>query len=74
MQWIDNLSIGFRGGKINTCTKRLRNALFVDSTDSIVEKMAVMMRTATEEKVSLKWCFGTLLSFIVRSVDSQIRS
>jgi hypothetical protein len=28
--------------------KTLRNALFVDSTDSIVEKTAVMTRTATE--------------------------
>jgi hypothetical protein len=27
--------------------KTLRNALFVDSIDSIVEKMAVMMRTTT---------------------------
>jgi hypothetical protein len=35
-------------------TKTLRNALFVDSTDSIVEKMVVMTRTATEEKVGLK--------------------
>jgi hypothetical protein len=34
------------------------NALFVDSIDSIVEKMSVMMRTAieTEEKVGLKRC------------------
>jgi hypothetical protein len=35
-------------------TKTLRNALFVDSTDSIVEKMAVMIRTITEEKAGLK--------------------
>jgi hypothetical protein len=28
--------------------KTLRNALFVNSTDSIVEKMALMMRTAIE--------------------------
>jgi hypothetical protein len=28
--------------------KTLRNALFVDSTDSIIEKTAVMMRTTTE--------------------------
>jgi GTP-dependent phosphoenolpyruvate carboxykinase len=36
-------------------TKTLINALFVDSTNSIVEKMVVMMRTAieTEEKVGL---------------------
>jgi hypothetical protein len=34
----------------------LRNALFVDSTDSIVEKTVVMMRTITEteEKSGLK--------------------
>jgi hypothetical protein len=44
-----------------------RNALFVDSTDSIIEKTVVMMRTATEtkEKVGLKWCFGTFLSFLI---------
>jgi hypothetical protein len=36
--------------------KTLRNALFVDSTDSIIEKMEVMMRIATEieEKAGLK--------------------
>jgi hypothetical protein len=47
--------------------KTLRNALFVDSTNSIIEKMAVMMRTTTEkeEKVGLKRCFGTFLSFLV---------
>jgi hypothetical protein len=28
-------------------TKTLRNALFVDSADSIIEKTVVMMRTAT---------------------------
>jgi hypothetical protein len=28
--------------------KTSRNALFADSTDSIIEKMAVMMRTLTE--------------------------
>jgi hypothetical protein len=45
----------------------LRNALFVDSIDSIIEKMAVMMRTATEieEKTSIKRCFSTFLSFLV---------
>jgi hypothetical protein len=45
----------------------LRNALFVDSIDSIIEKMAVMMRTATEieEKTGIKRCFGTFLSFLV---------
>jgi hypothetical protein len=47
--------------------KTLRIALFVDLIDSIIEKMAVMMRTATEaeEKVGLKSCFGTFLSFLV---------
>jgi hypothetical protein len=30
--------------------KILRNALFVDSTDSIVETMTVMMRTVTTER------------------------
>jgi hypothetical protein len=47
--------------------KTLINALFVDSTDSIIEKMAMMMRTATEieEKVGLKRCFHTFLSFLV---------
>jgi hypothetical protein len=36
--------------------KNSRNALFVDSTDSIIEKAAVMMRTTTEteEMVGLK--------------------
>jgi hypothetical protein len=45
--------------------KTLRNALFVDSTDSIVEKMLVMMRTATKEMVSLKRYFHTFLLFLV---------
>jgi hypothetical protein len=47
--------------------KTLRNALFVDSIDSIIEKTAMMMRTATEteEKAGLKMCFGTFLSFTV---------
>jgi hypothetical protein len=48
-------------------TKTMINALFVHSTDSIIKKMAVMTRTATEteEKVGLKMCFGTFLSFLV---------
>jgi hypothetical protein len=46
--------------------KTLRNALFVDSTDSIVEKTAVMTRTATKaEKGGLKRCFATFISFLV---------
>jgi hypothetical protein len=32
----------------------LRNALFVDLTNSIIEKTAVMMRTTTEENLGLK--------------------
>jgi hypothetical protein len=52
---------------MNLSTKTSRNALFVDSIDSIVEKTVVMMRTATEteEKAYLKRCFGTFLSFLV---------
>jgi hypothetical protein len=46
-------------------TKTLRNALFVDSTDSIREKMAVMMRTEIEEKAGLKRCFATFLPSLV---------
>jgi hypothetical protein len=38
------------GLSVNT----LRNALFVDLTDSIIEKMVVMTRTAIEEKVAEK--------------------
>jgi hypothetical protein len=45
--------------------KTLRNALFVDLTDSIVEKTTVMMRTAIEEKADLKRCFITFLSFFI---------
>jgi hypothetical protein len=45
--------------------KNLRNALFVDSTDSIIEKMVAMMRTATKEKAGLKRCFDTFLSFLI---------
>jgi hypothetical protein len=47
--------------------KTSRNALFVDSTDSIIEKTVVMMRTITEieEKMDLKRYFGTFLSFSV---------
>jgi hypothetical protein len=47
--------------------KTLRNALFVDLTDSIVEKTTVMTRTiiGTEEKARLKRCFGTFLLFLV---------
>jgi hypothetical protein len=37
----------------------MRNGLFVDLTDSIVEKTVMMMRTTTEEKAGLKRCFGT---------------
>jgi hypothetical protein len=52
---------------VGLSTKTLRNALFVNSTDSIIEKMVVMMRTATEieENVGLKMCFGIFLSFLI---------
>jgi hypothetical protein len=48
-------------------TKTSRNALFVDLTNSIIENMAVMTRTATEieENAGLKMCFGTFLSFLI---------
>jgi hypothetical protein len=39
---------------VGLSTKALRNAPFVDSTDSIIEKMDVMARTATVEQVGLK--------------------
>jgi hypothetical protein len=44
-----------------------RNTLFMDSIDSIVEKMSVMTRTVTEieEKTGLKRCFDTFLSFLI---------
>jgi hypothetical protein len=47
--------------------KTLRNALFVDSTDSIIEKTVVMIRTTTktEEKAGLKRYFDTFLPFLV---------
>jgi hypothetical protein len=47
--------------------KTLRNTLFVDSTDAIVEKMAVMTTTATEEMVGLNmfWYFP-IISFLKR--------
>jgi hypothetical protein len=45
--------------------KTLRNALFVDLTDSIIGKMAVVMAITTEERAGLKRCFGTFLSFLI---------
>jgi hypothetical protein len=47
--------------------KTSRNALFVDSIDSIIGMMAMMIRSATEieENMGLKRCFGTFLSFLV---------
>jgi hypothetical protein len=52
---------------VGLSTNALRNALYVDSIDSIIEKMVVMMRIAveTEEKTGLKRCFDTFLSFLV---------
>jgi hypothetical protein len=48
-------------------TKTLRKALFVNSTDSIIEKTMVLTRTIIEreENVGLKRCFGTFLSFLI---------
>jgi hypothetical protein len=43
----------------------LENALFVDSTDLIVEKMELMKITVIEEMTDIKWCFGTFLSFLI---------
>jgi hypothetical protein len=45
--------------------KTLRNALFVDLTDSIVGKIAMMSTIATEKRAGLKRCFGTFLLFLV---------
>jgi hypothetical protein len=45
--------------------KTLRNVIFVDSTNSIIEKMTVIMRTAIEENAGIKMCFDTFLSFII---------
>jgi hypothetical protein len=45
--------------------KTLRNALFVDLTDSIVEKMTVMTTITIEEMAGLKRCFDTFLSFLI---------
>jgi hypothetical protein len=47
--------------------KTLRNDLFVDSTNSIIEKTMVMTRTTTEieEKAGLKMCFGIFLLFLI---------
>jgi hypothetical protein len=57
-------------------TRTSRNTLFVGLIDSIIEKMVVMMRTATktEEKAGLKKCFDTFLSFLILSVGLQTRS
>jgi hypothetical protein len=45
--------------------KTLRNGLFMGSTGSMIEKMVVMITTATKEMTHLKRCFGTFLSFLV---------
>jgi hypothetical protein len=60
-----------RARMIATKEKALRNALFVDSTSSVIEKMAVMMRTTTEEKEGLKRWFCTFVSFLVWSICLQ---
>jgi hypothetical protein len=45
----------------------LRNFLFIDLIDSIIEKTAVMTRTTTETegKSGIKRCFGSFLSFFI---------
>jgi hypothetical protein len=50
--------------------KTSRNALFVDSTDSIVKKTTVMMRTATEieENSDLKRYFGLSYHFSFKAL------
>jgi hypothetical protein len=52
---------------VDLSTKTSRNALFVDSINSIVEKTTMMMRSVTEieEKTGLERCFDTFLSFLV---------
>jgi hypothetical protein len=61
-----NVCILYRGNEY----KDLEKCLFLDLIDSIVEKM-VMTRTATEERVGLKRCFVTFLSFLIRSACLQ---
>jgi uncharacterized metal-binding protein len=43
----------------------LKNVLFMVSTDSIIEKMMVMMRTTIEEIAGLKRYFVTYLLFFI---------
>jgi hypothetical protein len=47
--------------------KTLRNIVFVDSIDSIIEKTTVITRTPTEieENAGLKRCFDIFLSFLI---------
>jgi hypothetical protein len=45
--------------------KILRNALFMDLTDLIKGMMAVMITIVTEERMGIKMCFDTFLSFLV---------
>jgi hypothetical protein len=45
--------------------KTLRNVLFVDSINLIVEKIAMMTRTMTEGKEGLKSYFDAFPSFFV---------
>jgi hypothetical protein len=58
---------------VGLSTKTLTNALFVDLIDWIIEKTAMMMRTAAEEKVGLKMCFDTFLSFLIWSDGLQTK-
>jgi hypothetical protein len=73
----DNLSVGFGGGQksmrvrmiafyiMGLSTKTSRNALFMDSINSIVEKTTVMMKTATKiekgRSIKVFWYFPIIL-------------
>jgi hypothetical protein len=49
--------------------KNLRNALFVDLTDSIIGKMAVMMTITIKERAGLK---GVLVLFYHSSFEALV--
>jgi hypothetical protein len=54
---------------IGLSTKTLRNGLFVDSTNSIIEKTTVIIRTIIEEKTDLK---GVLVLYYHSSFEALI--
>jgi hypothetical protein len=61
---------------VGLSTRTLRNALFVDSTDLIVEKTAVKTRTAKEEKADLKkvFCYFLMIPHLKRWFASKEES